>query len=100
MGDSIRISIEDLFDTSGTLPTHSGKLLIERAEAIVILDRSSGQQAVVYGLEKVNQRIESVDSDVSLMLVVEFDENSSNLAKLFGLIRAIKSNDGQSSDFE
>jgi len=46
MGDSIRISIEDLFDTSGTLPTHSGKLLIERAEAIVILDRSSGQQAL------------------------------------------------------
>jgi hypothetical protein len=100
MGDSIRIAIEDLFDTSGTLPTHSGKLLIERAEVVLISDRSSGQQAVLYGLDKVHQRIQSIDSDGALMLVVEFDENSNNLAKLFGLIRTIKYYEGESSDFE
>jgi hypothetical protein len=100
MGDSIRIAIEDLFDTSGTLPTHSGKLLIERAEVVLIADRSSGQQAVLYGLEKVHSRIERVDSDASLMLLIEFDEKSNNLARLFGLIRTIKFDDGESIDFE
>jgi hypothetical protein len=94
MGESIRIPIEDLFDTSGQLPTHSAKLLIERAEVIVIMDRGSGQQAVIYGLEKLHRQVERIDADTPLMLLVEFDEESDNLAKLFGLIQTLKGHAG------
>ncbi|HZZ29324.1 MAG TPA: hypothetical protein VFE46_15105 [Pirellulales bacterium] len=100
MGESIRIAIEDLFDTTGTLPTHSGKLLIQRAEVVVILDRSSGQQAVVYGLEKLHRQIEKVGADAPLMLVVEFDEESDNLAKLFGLIQSAKTPEEDADELE
>ena len=94
MGDSIRIAIEDLFDSSGTLPTQSGKLLVQRAEVIVILDRTSGQQAVVYGLDTMHRQIEKANYfEPPLMLVVEFDEESSILARLFGLIQAVKTDD-------
>ncbi len=95
MGESIRIAIEDLFDASGKLPLHSARLMIERAEAIAILDRSTGQHAVIYGLEKLHPRIERMETDAPLMMMVEFDEHSDGLAKLVHLIHEIK---GQEED--
>ena len=89
MGESIRIPLEDLFDASG-IPTHSSKLLIERAKVVAISDRGSGQQAVIYGLDALHRQIETLGYDVPLMLIIEFDENSDNLARLFALIQKIK----------
>jgi hypothetical protein len=93
MGESIRIPIEDLFDTGGKLPLQSASLMIEKAEIIAISECGTGQHAVIYGLAKMLGQIERNEADTALMLVVEFDENSENLAKLFHLIYEIKGQD-------
>jgi hypothetical protein len=100
MSDSIKIAIEDLFVAGGHEPTHSARLLIERAAVIVIRDRDSGQQAVLYGLDTLHRQIEKGAFDLPLMLVVEFDETSDNLAKLFGLIQTIKALGADSTETE
>ena len=98
MGDSIRIPIEDLFDTGGKLPLQSASLMIEKAEVIAISERETGQHAVIYGLAKMLRQLERNETDTALMLVVEFDENSESLAKLFHLIYEIKGQDEEDAE--
>jgi hypothetical protein len=98
MGESIRIPIEDLFDADGKLPLHSARLMIERAEVVAILDRGTGQHAVIYGLEALHRRIERMGIETPLMMVVEFDEHSDELAKLVHLIHEIKGHEEDGDD--
>ena len=87
-----RISIDALFDESGTGPNLSAdpRPELHAADLIFGVDRMSGRKFLVYGADALRNVIKTGESESFYVLRIELDQETDDLERLIALMEVVK----------
>jgi hypothetical protein len=86
------ISIDALFDESGTAPNLSAdpRLLLNAADVVFGVDRMSGRQFLVYDADALRHVIQTGKSSRFLVVRIELDQETDDLERLLALMIVVR----------